>query len=207
MTPALRLLTTLLLSASLISITGCAPNRATSSAQARASMDAIRQARLAAAEHIRNLEAAGDLKTANRVSLDRAMAAIDQESRLRNDEELRQEDRQILLDALAQEISESLAMRDRLKRDSVRRISIGTTLEDALGLLSKDDGYFVVQSRDEVVAFLHGFDVSTIVFDRPEGVARPDVIATETPETIAMMGRIPLDALPEFVNYKVASKQ
>ena len=44
-----------------------------------------------------------------------------------------------------------------------------------------------------------------VTFGPPSNVSRPDVIADATPSVIAMMGRIPVNALPEFTEYRITA--
>jgi hypothetical protein len=82
----------------------------------------------------------------------------------------------------------------------------GMTMGDALPIMQKVGGHFVVETKDRFAAVLQPSDGTyRVTFDRPSNVGRPDVIADATPREIAMMGRIPLNALPEFTAYRITA--
>jgi hypothetical protein len=77
---------------------------------------------------------------------------------------------------------------------------------DALPIMQKVGGHFAVETKDRFVAVLQASDGTyRVTFDRPAKVSRPDVIADATPSVITMMGSIPLDALPEFTDYRITA--
>jgi hypothetical protein len=94
--------------------------------------------------------------------------------------------------------AEPINLKEQLKR--------GMAMGDALPILQRVGGHFVVQTKDRFVAVLQASDGTyRVTFDRPSNVSRPDVIADATPSVIAMMGRIPLNALPEFTKYRITA--
>jgi hypothetical protein len=94
--------------------------------------------------------------------------------------------------------AEPVNLKEQLKR--------GMSMGDALAIMQKVGRHFVVETKDRFVAVLQPSDGTyRVTFDRPSNVSRPDVIADATPSVIAMMGRIPLNALPEFTEYRITA--
>ncbi len=94
--------------------------------------------------------------------------------------------------------AEPIDLKEQLKR--------GMAMGVALPIMQRVGGHFVVETRDRFVAVLQASDGTyRVTFDRPSNVSRPDVIADATPSVIAMMGRIPLNALPEFTEYRITA--
>jgi hypothetical protein len=94
--------------------------------------------------------------------------------------------------------AEPVNLKEELKR--------GMSMGDALPIMQKVGGHFVVETKDRFAAMLGASDGNyRVTFERPSNVATPDVIADATPSVIAMMGRIPLNALPEFTEYRITA--
>jgi hypothetical protein len=90
--------------------------------------------------------------------------------------------------------------------DLQQALTRGMPMGDALPIMTKVGGHFVVETKDRFVAVLEATDGTyRVTFQRPSNVVRPDVIADATPSVIAMMGRIPLNALPEFTEYRITA--
>jgi len=82
----------------------------------------------------------------------------------------------------------------------------GTTLEATLPFMQGIGGYFLIESKDRIVAVLQADDVDyRVIFDRPKDVPRPGITVDITPKTLGLMGRIPLNALPEFGAYRIST--
>lgn len=85
-------------------------------------------------------------------------------------------------------------------------LRVGTTMGDALPVMQRVGGHFIIETRDRFVAVLGREGGSyRITFERPSGVSRPDLIADMTPSDIAIAGRIPLNMLPEFSAYRITA--
>ncbi|MBI5379802.1 MAG: hypothetical protein HZA23_06565 [Nitrospirae bacterium] len=90
--------------------------------------------------------------------------------------------------------------------DLGQQLKHGMPMKEALPIMQKVGGHFVIETKDRFVAVLQASDGTyRITFERPSDVIRPEVIANATPNVIAMMGRIPLNALPEFGDYRIAT--
>lgn len=90
--------------------------------------------------------------------------------------------------------------------DPQQALKRGMPMVDALPIMTKIGGHFVVETKDRFVAVLEAADGTyRVTFQRPSNVIRPDVVADATPSVIAMMGRIPLNALPEFTDYRITA--
>jgi len=80
------------------------------------------------------------------------------------------------------------------------------SMDEALPTMQRVGGYFTLETKDRFVAVLQANDGTyRVTFQRPQGVGRPEVIANASAETMAMMGRIPLNALPEFGDYRITA--
>lgn len=90
--------------------------------------------------------------------------------------------------------------------DIAQKLKRGMPLNKALPLMQQVGGFFVLETKDRFVAVLQADDASfRVTFERPKGVSRPDVIANATPEVLRMSSRIPLNALPEFGEYRITT--
>jgi hypothetical protein len=88
--------------------------------------------------------------------------------------------------------------------DLTRQLKRGMSMSEALPLMQKVGGYFVLETKDRFAAILQTSDGTyQVTFERPKGVTRPSVIADATPEELTRSGRIPLNALPEFEKYRI----
>jgi hypothetical protein len=86
----------------------------------------------------------------------------------------------------------------------IRQLKRGMPMTEALLIMQKVGGYFVLKTKDSFAAILQTSEGTyQVAFERPKGVTRPSVIADATPEELAMSGRIPLNALPEFGEYRI----
>ncbi len=88
--------------------------------------------------------------------------------------------------------------------DLAQQLKRGMSMSEALPIMQKVGGYFVLETKDRFSAILQASDGTyRVTFERPKGVTRPRVIADTSPEELAMSGRIPLNALPEFGEYRI----
>jgi hypothetical protein len=91
----------------------------------------------------------------------------------------------------------------------IRGLRVGMALDEVLPLMRRvggvAGGFFTFQTKERFVAVLQADDGTTInvAFEKPKGVATPDVVKDVPQESIHKMGQIPLDALPEFGAYRV----
>lgn len=90
--------------------------------------------------------------------------------------------------------------------DLSKQLKRGMAMSEALPVMQRVGGHFVVETKDRFAAVLQAPEgMYRVTFERPRNVTRPDVIADATPNVIAMMGRIPLNALPEFGEYRITA--
>jgi hypothetical protein len=92
------------------------------------------------------------------------------------------------------------------KIEPTRELKPGMPLNEALPIMRRAGGYFLLETRDRIAAVLQSDSgIYRVTFERPKGVSHPGVIADATPELLRMSGRIPLDALPEFGEYRITA--
>ncbi len=80
----------------------------------------------------------------------------------------------------------------------------GTTLDATLPFMQGIGGYFLIKSKDRIAAVLQADDLDYRVTFEPKDVSRPGIAADITPKSLRLMGRIPLNALPEFGAYRIS---